>query len=89
MDDVCRGTVAACERGQVPCGPVYSIEEIFADPQYQARGNLIEIVDLRAGPLTLPNVCPRLSDTPGKLRWAGRALGADNAAVRKDWLDEG
>lgn len=81
--------LAACERGQVPCGPVYSIEEIFADPQYKARGNLVEIADPRAGPLTLPNVCPRLSDTPGKLRWAGRALGADNAAVRKDWLGEG
>jgi succinyl-CoA:(S)-malate CoA-transferase subunit B len=81
--------LAACEEGQVPCGPVYSIEEIFADPQYAARDNLVEIADPRAGPLTLPNVCPRLSETPGKLRWAGRALGADNAAVRKDWLDEG
>jgi len=78
--------LAACEAGQVPCGPVYSIEEIFSDPQYQARENLIEIEDPRAGALTLPNICPRLSETPGKLRWAGRALGADNAAVREDWL---
>lgn len=83
-DDV----LAACEVGQVPCGPVYSVAEIFADPQYAARGNLVEITDPRAGNLTLPNVCPRLSETPGKLRWAGRALGADNAEVRKDWLDE-
>ncbi len=78
--------LAACEAGQVPCGPVYSIEEIFSDPQYQARENLIEIDDPRAGTLTLPNICPRLSETPGRLRWAGRALGADNAGVREDWL---
>jgi len=78
--------LAACDAGQVPCGPVYSIEEIFSDPHYRARENLIEIDDPRAGALTLPNVCPRLSETPGKLRWAGRALGADNDEVRADWL---
>lgn len=76
----------ACAAGQVPCGPVYGIDEIFDDPQYRARANLVEIDDPRAGPLTLPNVCPRLSATPGALRWAGRGLGADSAAVLADWL---
>lgn len=78
--------LAACEAGQVPCGPVYGIDEIFEDPQYAARGNLVSIEDERAGELTLPAVCPRLSETPGAIRWAGRALGADNAAVLADWL---
>lgn len=81
-DDV----LAACESGQVPCGPVYGIDEIFADPQYAARGNLVPVEDERAGELVLPAVCPRLSETPGGIRWAGRALGADNAAVLADWL---
>ena len=78
--------LAACETGQVPCGPVYGIDEIFDDPQFAARDNLVQIVDERAGPLTLPNVCPRLSDTPGEIRWVGRELGADTAAVLADWL---
>lgn len=78
--------LAACAEGQVPCGPVYGIDEIFADPHYAARGNLVEIDDPRAGRLTLPNVCPKLSDTPGELRWAGRGLGVDTAAVLADWL---
>jgi succinyl-CoA:(S)-malate CoA-transferase subunit B len=78
--------LAACERGQVPCGPVYAIDEIFEDPQYAARGNLVRIEDERAGELTLPAVCPPLSETPGAIRWAGRALGADNADVLADWL---
>jgi len=76
----------ACAAGQVPCGPVYGIDEIFADPQYRARANLVEIDDPRAGRLTLPNVCPKLSETPGELRWAGRGLGVDTAAVLADWL---
>ncbi|OYU33683.1 CoA transferase [Novosphingobium sp. PASSN1] len=81
-DDV----LAACEAGQVPCGPVYGIDEIFADPQYAARENLVRVDDERAGELILPAVCPRLSETPGSIRWAGRALGADSAAILADWL---
>lgn len=79
--------LSACETGQVPCGPVYGIDEIFADPQYAARENLVRLNDERVGELTLPAVCPRLSETPGGIRWAGRALGADSAAVLADWLD--
>ena len=75
-----------CASGEVPCGPVYSIDEIFEDPQYLARENLVTLNDSRAGPITMPNVCPRLSDTPGTVKWAGRALGADTAEVLKDWL---
>jgi len=78
--------LSACEAGQVPCGPVYGIDEIFADPQYAARENLVRVDDERAGELTLPAVCPRLSETPGSIRWAGRALGADSAAILVDWL---
>lgn len=78
--------LAACEAGQVPCGPVYGIDEIFADPQYAARENLVRVQDERAGELVLPAVCPRLSETPGSIRWAGRALGADSAAILADWL---
>jgi flagellar basal-body rod protein FlgB len=29
--------LALCEKAQVPCGPVYAIDEIFKDPQYKAR----------------------------------------------------
>ena len=78
----------ACERAEVPCGPVYSIEEIFNDPQYKARENLVEINDPRLGSIILPNVCPRLTLTPGQISWAGRALGADTQDVLKDWLGE-
>ena len=80
--------LSACEGAEVPCGPVYSIEEIFNDPQYKARENLVEINDPRLGSITLPNVCPRLTETPGQISWAGRALGADTQDVLKDWLGE-
>jgi crotonobetainyl-CoA:carnitine CoA-transferase CaiB-like acyl-CoA transferase len=73
--------MAACERSQVPCGPVYSIEEIFDDPQYAARGNILHMNDPRAGELAVPNLVPRLTDTPGKVNWLGMELGAHNTEI--------
>ena len=73
--------LARCETGEVPCGPVYTIADIFRDAQYQARENLLRVVDERAGPLVLPAAVPRLSETPAEFRHAGRALGADTAEV--------
>jgi crotonobetainyl-CoA:carnitine CoA-transferase CaiB-like acyl-CoA transferase len=73
--------LARCDTGEVPCGPVYTIADIFRDAQYQARENLLRVVDERAGPLVLPAAVPRLSETPAEFRHAGRALGADTAEV--------
>ena len=70
-----------CETSQVPCGPVYSIEEIFDDPHYAARGNILRMQDPRAGELAVPNLVPRLTETPGKVNWLGLELGAHNTEI--------
>ena len=67
-----------CAAHQVPCGPVYAIDEIFEDPQYKARENILILEDERAGEIAVPNVVPRLSETPGGIDWLGSALGAHN-----------
>jgi crotonobetainyl-CoA:carnitine CoA-transferase CaiB-like acyl-CoA transferase len=78
--------LAMCEAAQVPCGPVYAIDEIFKDAQYAARGNILRVQDARIGELAVPNLVPRLSETPGEVRWLGPALGAHNDAVYRDML---
>lgn len=70
-----------CEEKQVPCGPVYSIDEIFKDPQYAARGNILRMTDERIGEIAIPNLVPRLSDTPGRVDTLGPALGEHNHDV--------
>jgi len=75
-----------CESGQVPCGPVYAIDEIFNDPQYAARDNILRMSDDRLGTLAIPNVVPRLTDTPGGVKWLGPSLGADTDTVYRDLL---
>jgi len=75
-----------CESSQVPCGPVYAIDEIFEDPHYAARGNILRMVDPRVGELAVPNLVPRLSDTPGAVKWLGPALGAHNDEIYRGLL---
>ena len=76
-DDVLR----ICAAHQVPCGPVYAIDEIFEDPQYKARENILILQDERAGEIAVPNVVPRLSETPGGIEWLGSPLGVHNREV--------
>jgi succinyl-CoA:(S)-malate CoA-transferase subunit B len=75
-----------CSEGDVPCGPVNSIAEIFSEEQFWVRDTLIRIGDERFGDLAVPGVVPRLSQTPGKIRHLGRGLGEHNSEVFRDWL---
>jgi hypothetical protein len=46
---------------------------VFADPQLAARDAIVE-----ADGVPMQGLVARLSRTPGKVRWAGRPLGADD-----------
>jgi crotonobetainyl-CoA:carnitine CoA-transferase CaiB-like acyl-CoA transferase len=78
--------IARCAKVGVPASLIYSIADIFEDPQYLARGN-IKMADSRVGAVAVPEVVPRLSGTPGKIRWLGEGLGAQNNEVFKDLLE--
>ena len=69
-----------CRDEEVPAGPLYSIAEIFEDPQYAHRGNVVT-EDSRIGPLAVPGALPTLSDTPGGIKWLGPELGAHTDEV--------
>ncbi|MBN7806982.1 CoA transferase [Agrobacterium rosae] len=63
------------EGAEVPAGRIYSAADIVADPHYQARDMLLS-VDLPDGtPVTFPGIVPKLSKTPGEMRWTGPKLG--------------
>lgn len=67
----------------VPAGPVMSIADIAADPQFQARGMIARVPDERfvSGEAVMPGIVPRLTRTPGVIRHAGGEVAADNEAV--------
>jgi crotonobetainyl-CoA:carnitine CoA-transferase CaiB-like acyl-CoA transferase len=66
--------------------PVYSAAELVADPQVRAREMLTRVPDEELGELLQHNVLFRMSDTPGSIRWTGRAPGADTDAILGDEL---
>lgn len=71
----------------VPVSPLMSIEDIFTDPHYAARGNLVEVDHPTLGSITMPGIVPSFSSTPGAVRHAGaHALGAFNTDVYGDLL---
>jgi formyl-CoA transferase len=54
----------------VICGPIYTIADIFEDPQFKARDMLVEHVDPEFGPYIGPGIVPKFSETPGEVRWS-------------------
>jgi crotonobetainyl-CoA:carnitine CoA-transferase CaiB-like acyl-CoA transferase len=77
--------LALCERADVPAGLLNSIADIFDNAQYRARGN-IAMHSSRIGELAVPAVVPRLSATPGSIKWLGAALGEHTDSVLQDVL---
>lgn len=73
--------VAAFARVDAAVAPIYDIRDVLADPQYQALDTITTVDDEDFGPLRMQNVLFRLSDTPGSIRWSGRAHGQDTDAV--------
>jgi crotonobetainyl-CoA:carnitine CoA-transferase CaiB-like acyl-CoA transferase len=81
--------LAAFESRQAVIGPIYSIADIFEDPQYQARDTITTVDDPILGRARVQNAIPRLSDTPGRVRYLGGNLGQDNLAVLAEELGKG
>lgn len=78
--------VRAFEEAEAAVAPIYDIRDIMKDPQFQALGSIATVDDPDLGPLKMQNVMFRLSETPGRIRWAGRAVGADNREILEGLL---
>lgn len=74
------------ERAAVPAMRIFTIADIFADPHYRARGTIVHAPDEDLGTVAMAQVAPRLSETPGEVRHAGRHLGQDSRHVLQQWL---
>ncbi|WP_328992726.1 CoA transferase [Kribbella sp. NBC_01245] len=73
--------LSAFEKAEAAVGPVYDVRGIVTDPQYAALRTIATVDDDELGPLQMQNVLFRMSESPGAIKWAGRAHGADTAEV--------
>ena len=71
----------------VVCGPIYTIADIFEDPQFKARDMLIPHHDPDFGEYIGPGIVPKLSETPGEVRWSATwEEGSHNQEIYGDLL---
>lgn len=75
-----------CDECGVPISAIYSMKDIFEDPQYNYRNDIIEVPCEEFGSIKMPGVFPVLSETPGKVKWAGPRLGSYNQEIYGDLL---
>ena len=80
--------IAALEQAGVPCGPINDLDQVFADPQVQARGTRIRMAHPLAGEVNLVANPIRLSRTPVDYRRPPPLLGEHNREVLADWLSD-
>ncbi|HEX7761090.1 MAG TPA: CoA transferase [Caulobacteraceae bacterium] len=73
--------LALLEEAGVPCGRVYRAPDMLTDPQFIAREAIVATDHPVFGRIRMQNVFPKLSDTPGEVRWPGPALGEHTDAV--------
>jgi crotonobetainyl-CoA:carnitine CoA-transferase CaiB-like acyl-CoA transferase len=77
---------AAFEAAEAAVAPIYDIRHVMQDPQFQALDTVATVDDPQLGQMKMQNVMFRMSETPGRIRWTGRPLGADNDEVYGQWL---
>jgi crotonobetainyl-CoA:carnitine CoA-transferase CaiB-like acyl-CoA transferase len=89
LDEVIRSAIGSrtlsenmeiVERHQLTAHPVQTIADIERDPHWQAQHLTVDVE--QDGQVTrMHNVVPRLSETPGEIRWPGGGLGAHNEEI--------
>jgi crotonobetainyl-CoA:carnitine CoA-transferase CaiB-like acyl-CoA transferase len=64
--------------------PVYDAKDLVEDPHIRQTEMLVEVPDDDLGPMLMHNVMWRMSASPGRIRFTGRALGADTDDILRE-----
>jgi crotonobetainyl-CoA:carnitine CoA-transferase CaiB-like acyl-CoA transferase len=73
-------------RHEVPCSRVFTMADVFRDPHFAARNMLLNVPHPVLGSTRQQGIVPKLSDTPGSVRWSGPEIGADSVHVLSEVL---
>ncbi len=79
--------ITALEPLGVPCGPINTLDRVFADPQILARGMRVSVPHSLGMDVDYPGNPIHFSETPVDYPRAAPLLGEDTDSVLRDWLD--
>ena len=71
---------------KVPHGKIFRAPEMLEDAQFKARESIVKVMHPQYGEVAMQNTFPRLSDTPGLVRWVGPELGQHTDEILKSVL---
>jgi crotonobetainyl-CoA:carnitine CoA-transferase CaiB-like acyl-CoA transferase len=80
IDDVLR----AMEEANVPAGRIYSAAEIVGDPHFLDREMILQAHLPGGTEVKMPGIVPKLSETPGEVRWQGPKLGEHTDSILEE-----
>ena len=69
----------------VPCGPIYTVDQIFKDPQVLAREMLVEIDHPKCGKIQVTGSPIKLSETPAEITTHPPMLGEHNSSILQEF----
>lgn len=93
LDDMVGGWIAVRDRQAVldafteagaAIAPVYDARDLTEDPHVRETRMLVEVPDDDLGPVLQHNVMWRMSESPGRIRFTGRAIGQDTDEVLRE-----
>jgi succinyl-CoA---D-citramalate CoA-transferase len=73
--------LASMEENAVPAGRIFKVPDMLSDPHYVARDAIVDVDHEKYKNLKMQNVFPKMSRTPGKVKWAGPELGDHNKEI--------
>ncbi|ESR27377.1 CaiB/BaiF CoA transferase family protein [Lutibaculum baratangense] len=73
--------LAQFEKAGITAAPILDAADISEDPHFHERGIFVEVPDDEMGSMPMHAPIPRLSETPGTLRFAAPRLGQHTRAV--------
>jgi len=76
--------IDALNKAGVPCGPIYTMDQVFADPQVQHLGVPVEVNSRSLGKFQVVNNAVRLSRTPASMAAAAPEIGEHTDEVLKE-----
>lgn len=80
-------SLAILEEKGVPSGLIYSAKEMVNDQQFQAREMIVNVEHEAFGEFPMPGVVPKLSRTPGGIRFPGSTkVGQHNEEVYRNLI---
>ena len=77
--------VEALNQAGIPCGPIYTLDQVFKDPQVLHQKMLLEVEHPKVGKIPMTGLPVQLSENPPQVFLPPPVLGEHTAAVLRDF----